>query len=300
MTAPIGPDAVDLARCAEIAAHLAYFPAGSHLEVVARFGLRWQEWEAASARWKAARDADLGAGRTELSSQFVRTFAAVVERLQVQIASLESIGPVRQDLPFEPPPPGPPPLLDGTDTEAPFVEVARTPAGAEDLGAPSFWSRGAPGLLAATAGVSVPAAPAMPFAPASGPAGDALDRAIAHAEAVQGPRAPAPPAGDTVALLDPPGGSLPAGAGNLSVEQYTSLRVELQLLPTHAEKILARYGIRPEDQAAVFAHWSARLNADPPLRMSFIGGYAKYLAWLRENPGALEAIGRGPPVGGKP
>ena len=72
--------------------------------------------------------------------------------------------------------------------------------------------------------------------------------------------------------------------------QYTSLRVELQLLPDHETVILARYGVRPEDKEALFGYWRKRFEADPPLRMMFARGYAQYLAWFRENPAARENV----------
>jgi hypothetical protein len=214
VSAPNVAERVDLARCAEIAAHLAHIPAESRAEIVARFGLTWHEWEAASAWWATARDAELGAGTVELSSRFVRAFVATVERLQAQPISLSSIGPLPSTFPSEVPSPVlSPPLLDRAETEPPTVEVRRVPAGTGDLGAPSFWSpdatRGvslAPPSLAATAGVSEVASQGMPFVPASGVAGDALRRAIAHANAVQGPRLQPPLGGDTAASSEPPGG----------------------------------------------------------------------------------------------
>jgi hypothetical protein len=131
----------------------------------------------------------------------------------------------------------------------------------------------------------------MPFAPASGASGDAFQRAIAHANAVQGPRMQSPLAGDTAPAPEPPGGRLPEGdASKLTIEQYTSLRVELHLLPDQAPAILACYGVRPEEREALFAYWRARFDADPPLRMWFTRGYAEYLGWIRETKGALESI----------
>ncbi len=165
--------------------------------------------------------------------------------------------------------------------EPPTVEVIRVPPGAEDIGAPSFWGQARP--AAATVGVFDVPAMSMPFAPAT------TGEAPGHAQAIQGPRAPSPFAGGTVAAPGVP--SLPAGSSELTMTQYTSLRVELHLLPDRAERVLGRYGIRPEGQEALFAHWRARFEADPPLRMWFARDYARYLAWVRQNPAALEGIG---------
>jgi len=157
--------------------------------------------------------------------------------------------------------------------EPPVVEVIRVPPGTEDLGAPSFWGQSPARPMAATVGVFDVPAMRMPFAPVT--AGET----------------PTPPAaGGTVAAAEVPS-LLPSGASELTMAQYTSLRVELHLLPERAASVLARYGIRPEAKEALFAHWRARFEVDPPLRMWFARDYARYLAWVRENPAALEGIG---------
>jgi hypothetical protein len=281
----VSADTIELGRYAEIAAHLARFPASSHAEIVARFGLSWAAWEAVSASWAAARDAELAAGGGAVSSGFVRAFVAVADRLQAQRIPVDAIGPLPPGFRAELVPAPPAPLLARTDGEPPVVEVARIPAGAEDLGASPFGGGSARSPFAATAAVSAPAAPVMPFAAATP---GALDRALAHADALQGPRAPAVGGGSTVLAPEP--AVAPVGVGELTMEQYTSLRVELQFLPDRAPAILARYGIRPEGREALFTRWRLRFEADPPLRMWFARGYAQYLAWLRENPGALDAV----------
>jgi len=167
--------------------------------------------------------------------------------------------------------------------EPPVVEVIRVPPGTEDIGAPSFWGQSPARPMAATVGVFDVPAMRMPFAPVT--AGETPTPPAA----VEGPRAPSPFAGGTVAAPEVPA-LLPSGASELTMAQYTSLRVELHLLPERAASVLARYGIRPEAKEALFAHWRARFEVDPPLRMWFARDYARYLAWVRENPAALEGI----------
>jgi hypothetical protein len=292
------PEIMDIARCAEIAAHLAHFPPQNHAEIVARFGLRWRDWEAASARATAGRDAELAAGAAYLSSRFVHAFVTISERLQAQQPSLESIGPLPHTFRLEATPVAEvAPLPSGVESEPPAVEVTRVPAGTAEIEAPSFWIQGgsltalpASRLLAATAAASDAPAMRLPFSPGSA-LGPAIDRASAPAAVAQGPRAPSPSAGATVAVSELAAAPrLPHGAPELTVEQYTSLRVELHLLPDHAATILARYGGRPEGKEALFAHWQSRFEADPPLRMLFARNYAQYLAWLRQTPGALESL----------
>jgi hypothetical protein len=274
----------DIAHCAEVAAHLAHYPPQSQAEVAARLGFTWRDWEAASAHWTRARDAELAAGGTHLSSRFVHAFVTTAERLQAQQAPLASIGVLPPGFALEAPPVAEPaPTPDGVTREPPAVEVTRVPTEAEEMRAPSFWPpRGAlpvspaARLLAATGAVSSAPAVGLPFVVG---AAAALPAAVLES--------PAPSAGATVALSDlaaPP--PLPPGVPSLTVEQYTSLRVELHLSPDRAALVMARYGCTPEGTEALFAHWRARFEADPPLRMWFARGYAQYLAWLRENAGA--------------
>lgn len=282
-------EAMELLRCAEIAACLDHFPAGNHAEVVARLGLTWADWQAAAARWSAAREAELAAGKTESASRFARAFAATSARLSAGRASLESLGPLPHTFRLvatEDDDPG----LDPA-SPAPAVEARQLFAAAGELGAPPH--RPAPARpLASTVGVSaVMPAPSLPFT--SAPPAAALDRARAHAEAVQGaPRATPLAGGTALAPESAAPVSLPPGVPPLTLEQYTSLRVELQLLPAHAPAVLARYGVRPEAQAPLFTHWQARFAADGALKMLFAQRYAQYLAWLQQNPAALQAIGR--------
>jgi hypothetical protein len=242
MTNTAGFEIPRIAHYAEIAAYLAHFPPHDHAEIIARFGLRGGAWETASAEWWATRGAELAERRTELSSRFVRAFVTTAERLQAKHVPLEGIGPLPYTFRIEAAPaPAPPPLV-RAEGEPPAVALAWVPAGAEDLGAPSFREQ----------------APALTLSP--------------------GAIEPVP--------------SLSPGPSDLTIEQYTSLRVELHLLPNRAAVIVARYGIRPEEQEALFARWRTRFEADPQLRLGFARGYAEYLAWVRESPGALEAIAR--------
>jgi hypothetical protein len=73
---------------------------------------------------------------------------------------------------------------------------------------------------------------------------------------------------------------------NLTVEQYASLRVELDLGPDRVPATLARYGVPAEGREALYAHWRVRFQIDPPLRMIFAVRYAQFLAWLKERRGS--------------
>ncbi len=256
MTDAPSPDAIDVARFAEIMAHLGQFPEARAAEVLARLGVAPAAWQAASARWWAARDAELAAGATAVTRRFGVAFARTRKRLEAEQPALESLGRLAEEAPAPPPDPAPPAraaapahLFAGTVAASGYLPVARLPFGS--------------------------AAPAQAFA-----------AAIAHAAAAQGP-APFALHGETVGLpagvADGP--RVPAGVPDLTLPQYASLRVDLHESPGQAEAILARYGVPPGGRPPLDAHWRARFEADPLLRMMFAKAYATYLAWLRARAG---------------
>ena len=94
MKSPAKTESIDLARYAEITATLREFPADRRDEVIARLGLRRRVWEAESARWTAARDAELASGKADLATRFGSVLARTRQRLAAQRPTLESIGPL--------------------------------------------------------------------------------------------------------------------------------------------------------------------------------------------------------------
>jgi hypothetical protein len=144
-------------------------------------------------------------------------------------------------------------------------------------------------LASTTLGAAPATAPAMPFAsPVASPAAS-FERAVAHAERVQGPakgRLDRPGSGTVLSTGDTVAPSLPAGVANLTVEQYASLRVELEMSPDRTAATLIRYGVPADGIEALREHWRARFSADPPLRMMFAITYAKFVAWFKSHPGA--------------
>src|SRR3954447_16507462 len=87
-------ESIDLARYAEVTAYLREFPAEKKDEVIARLGLRRRVWEAESARWTAARDAEIASGKADLATRFGSALARARQRLAAQRPTLESIGPL--------------------------------------------------------------------------------------------------------------------------------------------------------------------------------------------------------------
>jgi hypothetical protein len=280
-------DAIDLLRFAEIVAHLRQFPEAKGDEVLARLGVAKPAWQAASARWSAARDAELAAGATGITRRFGAAFARVRKRLEAEKPALEALGRLA-DLPAEPPPDraprlraeplvAPPPPAFAVPPIAVSPPVPRPPSVAPPayVAPPAMVASTARGAARYGETVAVSGAPpgaALPFAAGSGTAST---------------RPPAPSYDATVALPAGVEGAppVPAGVPDLTLPQYASLRVDLHRSPDQADAILARYGVPRGGRPPLDAYWRARFDADPLLRMMFAKAYATYTAWLRDRGG---------------
>jgi hypothetical protein len=147
----------------------------------------------------------------------------------------------------------------------------------------------------ATLPVSVqsPLAQQMPFQEGQSSPKQAYERAVAHAQAVQGPEVSRDPNGygSTVGLGDElPAPPLPPGVPDLTLPQYASFRVDLHVNPANTARILVSYRVSPEGRPALDAHWKARFDADPLQRMMFARAFASYSLWLKENSGAVPKV----------
>ncbi len=148
----------------------------------------------------------------------------------------------------------------------------------------------------------VPKSPALPFNPSAAPALPAQSSASRMAFipvgmrsfkdvhgtqlAADGPVAPALP----FAGAEPGSAAIPvravAPASNLpqlSVEQYASLCVELELAPARPTEVLERYRLTEEQHHALDASWNARMAADPALRRAWDGARDAYREWLARS-----------------
>lgn len=67
---------------------------------------------------------------------------------------------------------------------------------------------------------------------------------------------------------------------SLSLEQYASLRVELDMAPARRHEVLLRYHVTEEQQQRLDGHWRARLEGDSGLRSAWERAYSSYRAWL--------------------
>jgi hypothetical protein len=300
MSSPHDANPIDITRYAEVMAHLRHFPADKHAEVIARMGIRRRDWDAAAARWTRERDAERAGGKLDVTIRYGRVLADTRARLSAVQPSIESLGPY----------PGPDGLAEDVGVRAtsseghePETRSETTDASAEPaVAVPSYLAverhamsapeplppsppaaLALPRSMALTAlGASTPTAAPLPFA-AEPTSGDApFERAVAHAAEVQGPRAPPREAvSGTVGISNESSGFVPpTGVPDLTLEQYASLRVELDRAPESASVALRRYGVADDARDTLDTHWKARFAADPALRMSFAQKCAEYVAWL--------------------
>jgi hypothetical protein len=264
-------DVLDLPRFAAVMAHLRHFPAADRGEVLSRLGLDERAWGAVLASWYAARDAEIARGATDLFRRFGVAFGRARRRLDDEKPSLSSLAPLADAPPPPSPsaepvrPPAPGPIAPPAPVVAPAVSLAGTlPLGTE-LPLPSL-----PFVAARTPAAASSAAPSPPLPFGLGPR-----------------RPPGRELAETVGLPPGVGGPapVPAGVPDLTLPQYASLRVELELAPDQAEAILARYGVTRDGRARLEDYWRGRFEADPLLRMMFAKAYATYVSWLRANRG---------------
>ncbi|MEP7120510.1 MAG: hypothetical protein ABJE95_06365 [Byssovorax sp.] len=313
------PESIDLARYAEVTAYLREFPAEKKDEVLARLGLRRRIWEAESTRWAAARDAELASGKADLATRFGSALARARQRLAAQRPPLESIGPLPGPDELDPeaaPSSAMNTPLPGDELPMPVPVVHLMPGldGPASNG-PSLWSRHAsfadrapapPIVQAPFAAPAVvkpatpdfnstlptnldsPLAAPMPFHASQASPTQAYERAVAQAQAIQGPAESSREVkslGSTVSLVNevaaPP--PLPPGVPDFTLQQYASFRVDLHTNPTNAPRILGLYRVSHEVRPLLDAYWKARFEADPLQRMMFARAFAAYSLWLKEN-----------------
>lgn len=147
-----------------------------------------------------------------------------------------------------------------------------------------------PGALrAATVALDgpAPAAASLPFRADKAAPAQALESAVAHAHAVQGP-ASAPnraASGGTIDVGVAAGPGAPAQAvavPEFTLEQYASLCVEIALGPDRVALTLTRYRLDAASRAALDAHWRARFGTVPGLRAAFAQAFSAYKAALTD------------------
>lgn len=76
-------------------------------------------------------------------------------------------------------------------------------------------------------------------------------------------------------MASPP--SIPA----LTIEQYASLCVDLEVDPIHEHQVLQRYRLTAEQKSALDAHFRRVFAEQPFARSAFADARHQYSAWLR-------------------
>jgi hypothetical protein len=117
----------------------------------------------------------------------------------------------------------------------------------------------------------------------------AWERAVTHADSVQGQAAPRPAAAiGTTADLDVviaspllpfaarPARAEDAPAPELTLQQYASLCVEIDLFPERVAQTLARYRLTLGARIRLDADWQGRFARDPALRSDFARAYGTF------------------------
>lgn len=297
-----GGTVLSLDRYAELAAVIGQFGPERRAEVLARMGVHFGDYEVTVEKWTEAFDAELAHAKTGLSLRFTLALSRAWDRLRTERPSLDSLGPLPRAADLDPAPPAleaQAPAISGSECPAPPIHVLQAP-NTRPFDAPCLVSgpralpntlhdsvqvvgKGA-GLLVETAGPPMEPPPsALPFrarghdpteaeramvfeAPRPTPAGFLGETALA-------------PTSSSVPSLPP----LPPGTPALTLEQYTSLRVELSVFNDRIPAVLTRYGVTPSGREALDAHWRVRFAEDPGSRLLFARAYAQYIAWLRAN-----------------
>lgn len=184
----------------------------------------------------------------------------------------------------------------------PTALAAQPPS--SETSTPTFKRPSALGGTALT--LDVPRGPAMPFvatgsvapAPAKATAEPAAQPPPAEAGPPAQKRAPAGLGGTALALDAPRGPALPFGAAAkaeqrpapppaasppaaLTIEQYASFCVELEIYADRPAEVLARYRLTAADRAALDEHYRQVFAQRPMESLTFQRACASYKAWLQ-------------------
>jgi hypothetical protein len=295
------PEALSLDRYAEVLAHTVYFGPAAKAEVLARLGVDATVWIASGKRWLDGLMAEAAEDEHPVTNGFAAAYTPVQKRLKADQPTLESLGPLPEPIaPLDVVAVAALPAASApvAETETPVPVVAEVPTFVLVAALPAV-----PPAVPAFSGRSTvlafdpprPAAPeeAMPFLTSGRSDPErVLANAVAHAESVQGPRAVSPkPVGSATAFAPnapPAASSLPfhpapgAPAAALTLEQYASLCIDLEVYAARADEVLARYRLTGAQKAALDAHFQELLARKPMEWLAFERARASYKVWLSQ------------------
>ncbi|MFT3765794.1 MAG: hypothetical protein QM820_09785 [Minicystis sp.] len=196
------------------------------------------------------------------------------------------------------------PVSPPSEPALPFGPLSAPSPASQPASAPAAWMPKAMRAFADVGGTqaapSAPSGPALPFAseapasrpapaPPAAPAPAALVPPAAPAPTAPAP-APAAPAPSPAALpprpAAPPRAAPTLATPALSLEQFASLCVELELDPGRRHEILQRYRLTEEQHRGLDAFFRARVTTDAATRASWDAAYNAYRTWLLQSRGA--------------
>lgn len=280
-------------------------------EILAEEEIEPKQWSLADRYWNLLIAERISEGDHSLSDRYAE--ACVRELDARKQAAAATTAAVPEPAPPEPAPPEPAPLpamsAPAGDLkpsfllrEEPTFEPPALPVAPPPVKKP---------LDMGTAIGAIPGVPALPFAPAA-PGGGAAAAAkqaafesrpasasrepIGETEAVDvgalarrvlafGPPKPAeaetlqPAPAQQAGPAQPPRQAAPA-VPMLTVEQYASLCVDLELSPQSTAEVLRRYGVTPDAKRTLDEGWSRVFAEQPPRRAAFEHAKVTYRAWL--------------------
>jgi len=319
---------------ADVLAHVRHFGRREQSEVLRRLGVSEVDWELAVRGWTEALSEEAAQELEVLSRRFAGAFAVARARLKKEAPSIPSLVPLpgRTAAPEEE---SAPPIEQVLPEPQPAQALPPWPATTSKPVAPPPPLPNVPPMiprgmrhfmsLGATTGPITDGVIRTPLPFTAAPAEKAMENAVAHAEATQGPEiaargldgatadiSGAVPKGHAVPFSGVPAtappilnetSELPAAARNrpvipfrdgvtaedrkpiddvpaISLEQYASLCVELQLHPERKQEVLHRYRLIDEQWGKLNAAWTRRLSSDPELRNNWNQAQDVYRAWL--------------------
>lgn len=235
---------------------------------------------AAGKKHRAAMDRDLAAGRTRRAQRYAELCAAEADKQRAVSVEVERArkpaplpAPQRLDAPVRVEVAVPTFLLPGQMEDAPAPVLIHAPA------APASGSAGSTVDVSELSLALEDAPNTLPFAGSSGATAPALPAPI--------PLQPNPAAGSTLDVsdlgdqLDGPAAPAQAASSGLTLQQYASLCVELQLYPGNKLAVLRRYTVEPSQLESLQQVWQLRLRSNPALAAQWREACADYAAWIR-------------------
>jgi hypothetical protein len=261
-------DELSLGAYAEVLAHIAHFKTDDPADVLARLGIGAETWKHGDGLWLGRMQNELQNGETSASEEFARFFATAKRRLETERPTLAEIGAL-------------PTALASTDA-----------GGASDVDrgqlAPSA-TRPFEGSADETAFMPAltPTNP-LPFAKArqAAPPMTAVESDTRTAGSTQEVPAILADRDATLPFVNSASATLWEALRNqLTLEQYASLRAELENGASPRAATLQRYGLDERGYELLVDAWRAHFDAHPAADARWRQLVAEFRVWLERHRG---------------